>query len=125
MLICGIILNFLFEVVEWDRAFVGMIVAAAILFLIREIGQLLFKKESMGMGDVKLAGVIGFYIGWELFLVALFSGSLVALLITLTLRLIKNQPLTTRIPFAPYLSASCLIALLWGDRLWGWYVNLI
>jgi leader peptidase (prepilin peptidase)/N-methyltransferase len=46
--------------------------ATTLLLVIRTIGNLIFKRESMGIGDIKLAGVIGLNLGFEHFLVALW-----------------------------------------------------
>ncbi len=125
MLMSGIFLNSFVHIIGWVQAIIRMIAAGAALFSIRLIGQFLFQKESMGVGDIKLAGVIGFYIGWELFWVALFSGSLISLFITFIVNIFKDKSAPTRIPFAPYLSTGCLIALLWGQDLWSCYLKLI
>ena len=73
---------------------------------------------AMGFGDVKLAAVIGAFLGWERLLlavvVAIFAGAVLGLV---QLALKKEN----RVKFGPYLALGALVALLWGGPLLGWY----
>ena len=80
--------------------------------------------RGMGMGDVKLAGVLGLWLGYldlgHVFL-GLFLGFLLgslggALLIATGLRSRKDH-----IPFAPFLAAGALLAILVGAPFLDWY----
>lgn len=85
------------------------VISFIIMFLIKKLGDLLFKKESMGGGDIKLLGVFGLVLGWPLALISIFVGSVIGLPISLLLCLkSKNHEL----PFGPYLGAGALILFL-------------
>lgn len=85
----------------------------------------LASRGGMGLGDVKLAGVVGIWVGLRGLAVALFvtavSGGVVALLL-LAMR-VKGRK--DRIPFAPFLALGGMTALLWGQELSARYLELM
>ena len=79
---------------------------------------------GMGMGDVKLAGVMGLFLGRSVgpaMLVALVAGSVVGALIIA--RKGSKEGRKTAIPFGPYLALGGLVALFAGDAIVDWYVD--
>jgi leader peptidase (prepilin peptidase)/N-methyltransferase len=111
LLIFGVIFNTAFKIISWEEALSGGIIAGLILFLTRLLGHYIFKKESLGMGDVKLAVILGFFIGLKLFLLTLFIGSLSAVLIVLLLTIFYHINISQRVPFAPFLCFGCITSL--------------
>jgi len=75
------------------------------------------------MGDIKLAGMIGLYLGpfqtAGMFIIGVFVGALVGI----SLIIARGKKWGQRIPFGPYLAIGGVIALLWGDSLWQWYIS--
>jgi leader peptidase (prepilin peptidase)/N-methyltransferase len=77
----------------------------------------------MGLGDVKLAAVMGLFLGRTVapaILVALLAGSVVGL------ALIARDGAGARkraIPFGPFLALGSVVALLVGDQLVDWYLS--
>ena len=43
-----------------------------LIFLCGVFGKLVFRKDAMGFGDVKLMGVIGGFLGWKLAVTTFF-----------------------------------------------------
>jgi len=93
----------------------GGIIAFIIMFLIKKIGDILFKKESMGGGDIKLMFVFGLVFNYKTALLTIFLASFLALPIALFL-LFKDKKLNndpdvpdTALPFGPFLVISALI----------------
>ena len=125
LIISGILLNLTFKIIPWPQALSGALVAGVIIYLIRILGQLVFKKESMGMGDVKLAVVCGYFIGWQNFLLALFFASLAALLVYVIRHIFSTGKISQKISFAPYLGLGCLISVLFGAHLLNLYLSYI
>lgn len=76
-----------------------------IMYTIMLIGNFLFKKESLGGGDIKLMFVIGLILSPLPSLFVIFFGSLVALPISLLILIRKNTKL---IPFGPFLLIAFL-----------------
>ena len=78
------------------------------MFLIKKLGDLLFKKESMGGGDIKLLAVFGLVLDWPLALISIFVGSLIGLPIALIICLRKNEHI---LPFGPFLGIGAILIL--------------
>lgn len=78
------------------------------LYIFKLIADFLFKKESLGGGDIKLMFVIGLVIGFDMGVVTLFLAAFLALPISI-ISLIKNNE--NVLPFGPYLSLAALILL--------------
>ncbi len=95
---------------------INSIVLSAFLGLITGSGVFLIAsfiiRNSLGMGDIKLMGVIGFYVGIS----DLFSCMLFSLIISLIVGciLIITKKITSKdfIPFAPFLALGTVLTLL-------------
>jgi len=79
--------------------------------------------KGMGLGDVKLAAVMGLYLGRNVapaLLIALLAGSIVGL------AMIARHGAEARkraIPFGPFLALGGVVALLVGNQLVDWYLS--
>jgi len=79
---------------------------------------------GMGMGDVKLAGVMGLFLGSAVvpaMLIALLAGVLYGALVMV--RKGAQAGRKTAIPFGPFLAFGSLIAVFAGDPLVNWYTT--
>ena len=85
------------------------LIAFVVMYLLKTLGDFMFKKESMGGGDIKLMFIFGLVLGAPLAIISIFIGSLVGLPISLIL-LSKNSEHI--VPFGPYLSIGATIILL-------------
>lgn len=80
--------------------------------------------RGMGMGDVKLAAVLGLFLGREVavaLLVALVAGTLVG--VALMARRGVAEGRRTAIPFGPFLAFGGVVALLAGEPIVQWYLD--
>jgi len=80
--------------------------------------------RGMGMGDVKLAGMMGLFLGRSVgpaMLVALVAGSLVGALIMA--RLGAAQGRKTAVPFGPFLALGGVVGWFAGDAIVDWYLD--
>lgn len=85
------------------------LIAFGVMLLLKKFGDFIFKKESMGGGDIKLMFVFGLVLGWGTSILSIFVGSLIGLPISLLL-LRKNSEHI--VPFGPFLSVGAIILLL-------------
>jgi leader peptidase (prepilin peptidase)/N-methyltransferase len=77
--------------------------------------------DGMGMGDVKLAGVMGLYLGSAV-VVALLAGFAAGGLVAIALLARGGWAARQRtIPFGPFLALGGVIGLLVGDAALDWY----
>ena len=84
----------------------------------------LLYPRGMGMGDVKLAAVLGLYLGRSVavaVLVAVLAGTIVGGLIMARLGVAKGRK--TAVPFGPFLAAGGVVALLAGPAIIHWYLH--
>ena len=78
------------------------------MLLIKFLGDKIFKKESMGGGDIKLMFIIGMVIGYSSAICSIFAGSLIGFPVALIILLRKK---THELPFGPLLAIGALIML--------------
>ena len=85
---------------------------------------MLAHPRGMGVGDVKLAGVMGIYLGRAVgpaMLVALVAGTVVGLAVIARKGVKEGRK--TRVPFGPFLALGGLVGLLAGDEIVDWYLD--
>ena len=88
------------------------------------LGDFLFKKESLGGGDVKLAAMLGAFLGWQKVLFVFISSAALGLIgAVIMMALSKKMRETHQIPFGPFLAAAAVIALFFGDKLISIYLE--
>ncbi|NOZ75899.1 MAG: prepilin peptidase [FCB group bacterium] len=127
----GIVAGLLLSAVSMNfsiliSAIIGGIVGAGSLLVIRGLGNILFRKESMGLGDIKLAGLIGVFLGWQLTLLSFFFGAVLIVLVYAIKAVIRFHPRPDeRYPFGFYFSWAAIGMLFWGNKLMEIYLNFL
>lgn len=111
---------------DWDallRGVVGM-VALFVFYL----ALALVKPGAMGLGDVKLAGVLGLWLGWtgwgEL-VVGAFAAFLLGGLFSIVLLATRRAQRTGGIPFGPWMLAGAWVGVLVGGTVAASYLQLL
>ncbi len=84
----------------------------------------LITPRGMGMGDVKLAGLIGLVTGWPMVVVALLIGILLGGLLALVLLAFRLKGRKDPIPYGTFLAIGPIITLFWGMNIFHWYQGL-
>jgi leader peptidase (prepilin peptidase)/N-methyltransferase len=56
---------------------IGVLIGSGVVLWLALLAEAALKKEAMGFGDVKLAGAIGAFCGWQGAVFALFGGAIV------------------------------------------------
>ncbi len=99
---------------DYGRAWLGAAALGGLYLLLA-----LLQPQAMGLGDVKLAGVLGLYLGWlgwgALFLGA-FLGFLVGGLVGLVLLAMRRVTLRSNVPYGPSMLLGALAAIAWAER---------
>lgn len=114
LIFCGSII-FILKVIQGGFSIIpslliDMIIPFIVLYLFKLLGDKIFKRESLGWGDIKLMLVFGLTIGWELSLLSIVLASFIALPISLVSLKLKGNK-SHELPFGPYLGISALIFL--------------
>lgn len=96
--------------------FVISIVSGIIIFLlmyvIKLLGNLLFKRESMGDGDIKLSMFFGFCFGIRLAIVSLIIGAFLAFPVAIFYSLTGKDK---EIPFGPFLVTGLYVVFIFME----------
>jgi len=91
----------------------GGIVTFGIMYLLMLFGNFLFKKETMGGGDIKLSFVSGIALGPVLGIFYIVLGAFLALPYALYITIRKKENM---LPFGPFLAISMLIIFFNMDK---------
>ncbi len=123
IIIAGIF-NFQYLITKQSLIFNYSILAAVgatafFLFIV-----LVSRGRWMGVGDIKLAFLMGLVLGWPNILVALLLAFYIGAIAGLALIVYGRKKLKSEIPFAPFLVTGTFLALLWGDELINWYQGI-
>lgn len=100
------------------ESLLGFGAAGAVMLLIG-----LVSRGGMGGGDIKLAAVLGFFLGAAPAALALLLGFTAGGLAALAMLLLGLKGRKDAIPFGPYLAGGAMAALLWGRPLIDWYAS--
>jgi leader peptidase (prepilin peptidase)/N-methyltransferase len=101
----------------------GALAAGGVFFLIAWLSPYVFGREGMGGGDVKLAAMLGAFLGLELVAVAIFLGVLAGGLTAAMLLVFRLRALGEYLAFGPFLALGGLVAAVWGPSLLAWYLG--
>lgn len=103
----------------------GAALGGVSLWVIGVLGKMVFRREAMGLGDVKLLAAIGAFLGWQGVAFSIFASSVVGSLVGIYLVLSGDREWQSRIPYGPYLALGALLWILWGREIVHWYQSLI
>ena len=100
-------------------AAIGLLLYGGILFVVAVVSR------GMGMGDVKLAALIGLVLGsLGLRFVGVAAGAAIAFGgLGGVVALAMGKGRKSAIPFGPYLAAGAVVAGIWGEQIASWYID--
>jgi leader peptidase (prepilin peptidase)/N-methyltransferase len=96
----------------------GMLIGSAVILWMAILGELAFRREAMGFGDVKLLGMIGAFIGWQGAVFSIFAGAFIGVFAAAATMIAEKLSgrggkfFGREIPFGPMLCAAAF-AYLW------------
>ncbi len=101
------------------RALAGALLYGGVLFVVAVISR------GMGMGDVKLALVIGVVLGAVglRFVGVAAAGAVLFGGVGGIVALIAGLDRKAMIPFGPYMAAGAVVAAFWGEPIAEWYLG--
>ena len=122
-IVAGVLANLATGRVAWTDSLAGALVGGGLFFLIIIAGSWWVGQDAMGGGDMKLAAMLGAFLGWKVLLMSLFlsvltGGVLASVFMTVGIRGRKDP-----IPFGPFLAAGGAAGLFWGERMVHWYLS--
>jgi len=103
---------------------IGLLAGGGALWLVAILGDWLFKKESMGGGDIKMAAMLGAFLGWQKVLLIFLSSAVIGLVVSVGLMAVSAKLRQTReVPYGPFLAIAAVVAMLYGDPIISYYVE--
>ena len=99
---------------------VGLLVGGGSIYLMGLLGDAIFKKESMGGGDVKLMAMVGAFLGWKValltFFIAPFFGAVYGIIE-------KIRTKDSAIAYGPFLVLGTLVSMFYGEQIIHWILR--
>ena len=89
----------------------GGVLAFVTMYALKIIGDKLFRKESLGGGDIKLLFLFGLVLGYAMSICTIFLATFIAFPIALLLLFSNRENI---IPFGPFLSMAAILILISG-----------
>lgn len=102
----------------WDYI-IGAFLGGGLLLLIA-----ILSRGGIGGGDIKLFFLIGLVLGWQNTLLTLFLAALLGTIIGGVLMLLGFIKRKQLVPFGPFITVGAMVAYLFGNNIWFWYLNL-
>lgn len=115
-----IVLYAIYPQYDLVQGLMGGFIGFITLYAIGLLGVLLFKKEALGGGDIKLYAIVGFVLGIAPMFLSIFMAALIALIFILGFMKDKTKPMA----FGPFLAIASYLCLFYGQSLLDWYLGL-
>jgi len=121
----GIVIGFIvFSVLKLDgsgtyvsaiiNSALGILVGGGSMLLLGILGEIIFKKEALGGGDVKLMAMFGALLGWKLVILTFFMAPLLGSGLAIVMKYKYKKDI---IPYGPFLSIASIVSLLYGKQI--------
>ena len=110
----GIIFTFLYglsDIAISINMFLGMLAGGGIFLLITLVGGLIYGKEAMGFGDVKLMGALGLFFGLSNIIIITLVSFLIGAVLSIGLLATKIKKSDEYIPFGPFIVIATYISM--------------
>lgn len=121
----GLIVNSFGYFTSLPSALWGVVLGYLSLWSVYWLFKLVTGKEGMGYGDFKLLAALGAWAGADMLPLIILVSSLIGALTGGLMILFRRHGSQTPMPFGPYLAGAGWVALLWGDNLTDWYLQLL
>lgn len=103
----------------------GGVIGGGIFYLLGLLGKLIFKKESMGFGDVKLMVGIGLMFGIKATLTITLVSFFISAVISILLIACRVKKMESYIPFGPFIVIACVAVMFTGYNIYiEWFISL-
>lgn len=107
----------------WHQSLLGAAVGAGVFIGVAVLGHYMFKKESMGGGDVKLAAMLGAFLGIGRILLVFVLSAAIGLVISLVAMAVSEKIRRERIiPFGPFIALATFVVAFYGEQIVDFYI---
>lgn len=127
LLLCAVLI-FAANLSDWNENVIGALCGGGIFLFFYFLSFLLFRREGLGLGDVKLMAVSGFLLGWKGIVTSILVAILCSLFGVVIQKCKHRTPLLSQgdeFAFAPYLVIGIIFAIFFGDAMFDGYVAFV
>ncbi len=112
----GIVLGLLLSIFRGKViiSLIGAAIGALYILIVILVGKAVYKREVMGFGDLKLASLIGAFVGWASFLLTILISALIGSIYGLVEIKRGKSSMKSLIPYGPFLGIGGIITFLYG-----------
>ncbi len=101
----------------------GMALGTAFYWAIQSIGKFVSKQEAMGGGDIKLAAMIGSFLGWNLGLISFFLSFVLGAALALVMMLVSRKRGKDPLPLGTFMAVGAFVCLLYKNQIVDFIMN--
>lgn len=103
---------------NWYEPLLGLLIPFTVMLLIAILGQILFRKNVLGMGDVKVFAPIGIFLGWQLAVFSIWLSFVFGGLFGLVWIFIQKKDKNAMISFGPFIAVATFLVGLFSENLY-------
>lgn len=118
----AIILAILFNVLV-GGSIISMLLGGLMIGAFFAFQFLASKGRWVGAGDIRLGMLMGFLLGAEQGLLALFLSYILGAIVGIILILTKKRQLDGQVPFGTFMAVSMIVTLIFGQQILAWYLG--
>lgn len=119
--IVGFIFNYYIFHVNPVSLLVGALVGGGFFLAQYVISQ----GRWIGGGDVRMGVMVGLWLGWPMVIFALFVAYVLGALVAVPLLLLRKKGMSSEIPFGTFLAMGTLAAMVAGNEIVRWYLEMV
>jgi len=109
---------------NWLAHVIGGVACFLMFWLLGYLVGKAVGREALGGGDIKLAGVMGLFLGWQSIIIAMLAATFSSLIVIVISKAI-NKEAEEEFPFGPFLAFGFLIAAFFGDKIINAYITFL
>jgi len=101
--------------ISLSNSLMGGIISGLLLYMTSKIYFFIRKREGMGMGDVKMITMIGFWMGLQSTIIIIILSSILGSLVGIGLILFRKMDRNQLIPFGSFLSLATILLIIYNS----------
>lgn len=117
-IVAGLVASLVTGRISWVESVGGALLGSGLFVAI-----IVLSRGGMGGGDLKLAAMLGTFLGWQALLVALFVAVMLGGISAVALVASRRLGRKDVIPFGPFLALGGAVALFWAYAILAWYLG--
>ncbi|MGM9992453.1 MAG: prepilin peptidase [Candidatus Bruticola sp.] len=108
----------------------GIAIGTAFYWSIQYVGKIISRQEAMGSGDIKLAAMIGAFLGWSLGIVSFFISFVLGAVFAIFMMIFSKKRSKDPLPLGTFMAIGGFLCMLFNNTItdfiyhWPFYIGL-